>query len=127
MGLMSAKGLQTRSHNLGDGWYMTYNSTTSIIPTQIGAAMMEDFYTQVVDTAAYQISNITNTTDNLVFGFNGLNLQLSSSAPISWTWVINFAAVMLDNVSNNFAVLFSGEAYSAYWEIAAVAAVLSSL
>ena len=106
---------------------MTYDSTTSIIPTQIGAANLEDFYTQVVDSAAYQISNITNATDNLAFNFNGLSLQLSSSAPISWTWVINFAAVMLDNASNNLAVLFSGEAYSAYWEIAAVAAVLSSI
>ena len=127
MGLMSAKGLQTKSHNLGDGWYMTYNSISSIIPTQIGAARMEDFFTQVVDSAANQISNTVNETDNLAFNFGGFNLRLSSAAPISWSWVINFAAVMLDNVSNNFAAMFSGEAYSSYWEVAAVAAVLSPL
>lgn len=127
MGLMSAKGLQTRSHNLGDGWYMTYSSITSIIPTQIGAANMEAFYTQLINSTANQISDTVNETDNLAFNFNGLNLRLSSTAPISWTWVINFAAVMLDNVSTNFAALFSGEAYSSYWEIEAVAAVLSSL
>lgn len=127
MGLMGAKGLQTRSHNLGDGWYMTYNSISSIVPSQIGAAGMESFFTQVVDSAANQISNTVNETSNLAFNFNGLNLRLSSTAPISWTWVINFAAVMLDNVSTNFASLFTGEAYSSYWDIAAVAAVLSSL
>lgn len=88
---------------------------------------MEAFYTQVVNSAANQISSTVNATDNLVFNFNRLNLRLSSPAPISWTWVMKFAATMLDNVSTNFPVLFSGEAYSAYWEIAEVAAVLSLL
>lgn len=125
MGLMTSRGLQTTTRNLGDGWYMTYGLTTSIIPAQIGAANLEAFYTQVVTSAANQISTTVNTTENLAFSFKGLNLRLSSSAPISWTWVINFAADMLDNVSTDFAVLFSGEAYSAYWEIAAVTAVLT--
>lgn len=127
MGLMSGTGVQTRTRNLGDGWYMTYDSTTSIIPTQIGAAILEAFYTQVVDSAFNQIETTVNATENLAFNFNGLNLRLSSSAPISWTWVINFAADMLDNVSTDFAVLFNGEAYSAYWEIAVVSATLTLL
>lgn len=127
MGLMTSKGVQTRTRSLGDGWYMTYDSITSIIPTQIGAANLEAFYTQVLDSAAEQISNIVNATADLAFDFHGLTLRLSSAAPISWTWVINFAADMLDNVSTDFAVLFAGEAYSDYWEIAAVTAVLTSL
>ncbi len=125
MGLMSSRGVQTRSRNLGDGWYMNYDSITAILPTQLGAAALEGFYTRVVDAAAKQISNIVNATDDLAFSFNGLNLRLSSSEPISWTWIINFAADMLDNASADFAVLFNGEAYSAYWEIAAVTAVLA--
>ena len=115
----------SRVRNLGDGWYMSYDSTTSILPPQIGAANLETFYTQVVNLAANQISTVINATENLAFSFNGLNLRLSSSAPISWTWVINFAADMLDNASNNFAVLFNGEAYSYYWEIATVTAALT--
>ena len=127
MGFMSSRGIQTRARNLGDGWYMTYDSITSIIPGQTGAASLEAFYTQVVHSAANQISTTVNATEDLAFGFNGLNLRLSSPAPISWTWVINFAADMLDNVSTDFAVLFNGEAYSSYWEIAAVTAVLTVL
>ena len=119
MGLMSSTGVQTRSRNLGDGWYMNYDSITIILPTQLGAAALEGFYARVVDAAAKQISNILNATDNLAFSFNGLNLHLSSSKPISWTWIINFAADMLDNASADLAVLFNGEAYSADWEIAA--------
>lgn len=122
---MSSRPALTRTRNLGDGWYMTYDSTTSIVPTQIGAANLEVFYTQVVMSAADQISTTVNATEDLAFSFNGLTLRLSSPASISWTWVINFAADMLDNVSTDFAVLFSGEAYSAYWEIAAVTAVLT--
>ena len=122
---MTSQGAQTRSRNLGDGWYMTYDSITSIVPTQIGAAKLEAFYNQVVKLAADQISTIVNVTENLAFDFGGLNLRLSSSEPIAWTWVINFAADMLDNVSTDFAMLFTGEAYSDYWDIAAVTAILT--
>ena len=122
---MSSGGVRTR--NLGDGWFMTYDSTTSILPTQIGAANLEAFYTQVVDIAANQTSTVVNATENLAFDFNGLTLRLTSLSPISWTWVIDFAADMLDNASNEFAVLFTGEAYSAYWDIAAVTAVLTAV
>lgn len=34
---------------------------------------------------------------------------------------------MLESVSMGFTVLFEGEAYSAYWDIAAVAAVLATI
>lgn len=96
-----------------------------MVPDQIGAASLEAFYTGVVYSAANQISNTVNATENVAFGFNGFNLQLSSSAPIRWSWIIDFAADMLENVSADFAVLFNGEAYSAYWEIAAVTAALT--
>lgn len=112
---MSSKGIQTRTRNLGDGWYIAHDSMTSIIPTQLGAANLGVFYTKVVDSAAKQISTTVNATQNLAFNINGLSLRLSSPAPISWTWIINFAADMLDNVSTDFAFLFNGEAYSAYW------------
>ena len=114
MGLMSTKGLQTRNRNLGNGWYMYYDSTTAIIPTYLGAAGLEAFYAGVVDYAASQLSNVVNATENLALSFNGLSLRLSSSAPISWTWVINFAYDMLDNAGADFTMLFRGEAYSAY-------------
>ena len=150
MGLMSSKGLQTRNRNLGDGWYMYYDSTTAIIPNYLGAASLEAFYAGVVNFAASQLSNVVNATENLAINSNSLSLRLSSSAPISWTWVINFASDMLDNAITDFAMLFKGEAYSAYvrqfsdllpcvephlyiitdsesrqWEIAAVTAALT--
>lgn len=123
MGLMSSGGVRTR--NLSDGWFMTYDSTASILPTQIGAPNLEAFYTQVVDIAANQISTVVNATENLAFNFNWLTLRLTSLSPISRTRVIDFAADMLDNASNEFAVLLTGKTYSAYWDIAAVTAVLT--
>ena len=114
---MTSKGFQTRNRNLGDGWYMWYNSTIAILPTYLSAAKLEAFYAGVVDFAAGQISNVVNATNDFALSSNGLRLRLSSSAPINWSWVINFAADMLDNVSNDFAMLFRGEAYSAYvWQ-----------
>ena len=128
MGLMGSqawKGGGGKVRNLGDGWYMSYASTTSILPLQIGAGNLETFYTQVLNAAANQISTVVNATQNLAFSFNGLTLRLASAAPISWTWVINFAADMLRYAGDIFVVLFSGEAYSYYWEIAAVTASLT--
>ena len=122
---MSRSGVKARTRNLGDGWYLSYDSLTSIVPTQIAAANLEAFYTGVANAAAEKISTVVNATENLAFSFNGLTLRLSSSAAISWTWVINFAADMLDNVGTDFAVLFNGEAYSFYWDIAAVTATLT--
>lgn len=122
---MTRGGGVGKTRNLGDGWYMTYDKTTAIVPTQLGAASLEAFYTGVVNYAANQISNVVNETESVSLSFQGLGLQLSSSAPIRWTWVIDFAADMLENVRNEFVALFSGNAYSAYWEIAAVTAALT--
>ena len=119
--------MKVRTRDLGDGWYLSYDSITSLVPAQVAAANLEAFYTGVANAAAEKISTVVNATEDLAFSFHGLSLRLSSSAPISWTWVINFAADMLDNVSTDFAVLFDGEAYSFYWDIAAVTATLTLL
>ena len=126
LGLMSGSGLRVKTRNLGDGWFLSYDSVTSIIPTQIAAANLEAFYTAVINSASQQIGNVINATENLAFSLNGLSLRLASSTPISWSWVMNFAADMIENVSSDFAVLFNGEAYSGYWDIAAVTASLST-
>lgn len=106
---------------------VVYDSATSIVPTQVAAAKLQAFYTQVVLSAAKQISNIVNAAGNLAFQFGGLNLRLSSSAPISWAWVLTFAADMLDNLSTDFAMLFTGQAYSAYSDTATVITSLTIL
>lgn len=106
---------------------VAYDSATSIVPTQVAAARLQAFYTQVVLAAAKQISNIVNATANLAFQFGGLNLRLSSSAPISWTWVLNFAADMLNGLGTDFAMLFTGQAYSAYSDMATVTTSLTIL
>ena len=79
LGSRRIKGEGSKVRNLRDDWYMSYESTTFIVPPQIGAANLETFYTQVVDSAANQISTVANATENLTFSFNGLNFLLSSS------------------------------------------------
>ena len=123
---MSSVGVRTRTCNLGEGWYMNYDSTTSIMPTAIGAAKLEAFYDQLFNSAADQISSIVNATNSLAVDLGGFHLRLSSTVAISWTWVMNFAAEMLDHVSNDFATLFSGEAISGYWDLPAVQASLTA-
>ena len=129
MGLMSTTGpVRARTRDLGDGWLMTYDSLTALISVPPAVAEdLENLYTGVMDSAAEQLSNSANATDNLAFKLGSLNLRLSSQAPISWDWIIGFAAEMLDIVGSDFATLFQAQAYSSYWDLPTVAASLTAV
>ena len=127
MGLMSSSGVQSRTRNIGDGWFMTYNLLISPTSVQPAAADLESLYNGVMDSAADQIGNNVNATENLAFKYGNLNLRLDSQTPIDWTWIMNFAAEMLDNVGSDFTTLFKAQAYSSYWDLPTVAASLTSL
>lgn len=124
---MTGGGIKTRTRNLSDGWYIVFDAITSVLPAQPAAADLESFYNNVIDATAGQLSTAMNTTENLAFKFGKINLRLSSATPINWSWVINFASDMLDNISQDFAVMFNGKAYSAYWDIPPVTAVMTTL
>lgn len=130
-GLMGGStGLANRASNvrtLGGGWFMDFDTVTSVVPPQKAVADLGTFYDGIINTAADQLTKGTNGTEDVAFGFGGYNLRLSSPEPISWNWIINFAADMANSASEDFAVLFKGEAYSYYWDIAAVVAILSTI
>lgn len=119
MGLMSASGVRS----LDGGWEMTYASTTYM--DEVNFAKMETFWTNIGNKATDQISQGINETDSLTLAQGRMSLGLQSTGPISWNWVYDFAAQMLQATSDNFAALFTGEAYSNYYVIASVAVVLS--
>lgn len=128
MGLMGGStGVASNVRTLGGGWFMDFDTVTSVVPPQNAAADLGTFYDGVITTAVDQLTNGTNGTEDVAFGLGGYNLRLSSPEPISWNWIINFAADMASSVSEDIAVLFKGEAYSYYWDIAAVVAILSTI
>ncbi len=127
MGLMTSGGMKSRTRNLSDGWFMVFDAIMSVLPAQPAAADLESFYNNVINATASQLSTAIKTTENLAFKYGKINLRLSSATPINWSWVINFASDMLDNISQDFAIIFSGKAYSAYWDIPPVTAVMTTL
>ncbi len=125
--LKTEGGIKTQTRNLGDGWYMVFDAIMSVLPAQSAAASLETFYNNVINTTVSQLSTAANMTENLAFKFGEIHLRLSSATPINWSWVINFASDMLDNIRPGFAVMFNGKAYSAYWDIPPVTAVMTTL
>lgn len=123
---MARGGMRTRTRNLSDGWYMVFDAIMTLLPAQSAAASLESFYNSVINTTASQLSTAVNTTENLAFKFGEIHLRLSSATPINWSWVINFASDMLDNISPDFAIMFNGKAYSDYWDIPPVTVVMTT-
>lgn len=78
---MTGGGIKTRTRNLSDGWYMVFNTITSVLPAQPAAADLESFYNNVIDATASQLSTAMNTTENLAFKYGKINLRLSSATP----------------------------------------------
>lgn len=118
-GLMSASGIR----GLDGGWEMTFSSATYM--DQVNYEVMEAFWTGIGDTATGQISQGINETDNLALMMGKMSLRLQSDDAISWNWVYEFAAHMMQAASGEFAPLFTGVAYSDYYVLAAIAVALS--
>ena len=126
LGLMSSQGMHSpRIRSLGGGWIMSFDTITCVHPITGAAADLEEFFTRIVDSAEDQIGRAAAPAQNFAFENGGYSLQLTSPDAISWIWVVNFAEGMLDSVRNQLAVLFKGEAYSTYWDIATVVAALT--
>lgn len=124
--LMLAQGAKSpKTRSLGGGWFLTFDSVVAVDSIQPAAAELEAMYSMVIQIAAGQIGNAANATESIAFQYGSYILHVSSVDPINWTWIVNFAAEMLGSVRNQYAVLFKGEAYSYYWEVAAVAAALT--
>ena len=123
--LMAGGAKSPKTRILGGGWFLTFDSIMALDSIQPAAAEIEAMYSMVVQIAAGQIGKAADSTKNIAFQYGSYMLQLSSVDPVEWTWVINFAEEMLGSARNHHAVLFKGEAYSYYWEIAAVAAALT--
>lgn len=119
MGLMSTSGVRS----LDGGWELTYKSTTYM--DEVNFFKMESFWTSIGDMATDQISQGINKTESLALTQGHMSLRLESTGLISWDWVYDFAAEMLQATSNEFAAMFTGEAYSNYYVIASIAVVLS--
>lgn len=82
---MTSKGMQTRTRNLGGGWFIDFGSLTSVVPAQSAAGDLENLYKSVADTAADQLSTGANATEELEFTLGGYSLRLSSEEAVSWT------------------------------------------
>lgn len=124
------KGTVSRTRSLGSGWFLDFDSLTSIA-TQFqaaAAAELEGMYDSIAQLAARQLGmpgEAAAARRRIGFSYGAYKLRLESQEPIAWTWIVNFAEAMREGVGSRGAGLFGGEAYSYYWEIAAVGAALS--
>ena len=85
-------------------------------------------YDSIVQIAAGQLGKLGTAAlarRSIGFRYGAYRLSLESQEPIAWTWVVNFAEAMREGVASRGAALFRGEAYSYYWEVAAVGAALT--
>jgi len=111
---------QARVNSLDNGWYLKYDSVTELLPATDVAGPLRDFYTGVTASAADQLGAGMNATDNLAFISGPFSLELSSSEPIGWDYVINFAAGMMDMLSPQFTPMYSGEVFNTFWVLPSV-------
>ena len=123
--VMARYAKSPKTCSLGGGWFLTFDSIMAVDSMKPAAAELEAMYSMIVQFAAGQIGKAANSTESIAFHYGSYMLRLSSVDPINWTWVVNFAEEMLGNVRDHYGVLFKGEAYSYYWDIAAVATALT--
>lgn len=116
---------QARVNNLGNGWYLKYDSVTELLPTTDVAGPLRDLYTGVTASAADQLGAGMDTTNNLAFKSGPFSLELSSQEPIGWDYVINFAEGMKEMLSPQFTPVYRGEIISTFWVLPSVQVLLS--
>ncbi|KAG8527259.1 uncharacterized protein KY384_008003 [Bacidia gigantensis] len=116
---MSASGIRS----LPQGWELDFTDTTYLQGAEYNK--LESFWMSVEDLAIQQFSSTAPPRNNLALKADHLQLQLSSSGPISWMWVLDFAVSMLGAVRDQFGVLFSAEAYSNHFDLPPLSAKLS--
>ena len=106
--------------NLGNSWVLDYTSVSSLLPPQQAATSLSTFYQHIVALAAESLANGTTSMKALRYTFKSLSLSLSSSEPISWTWIIHFARRMSELADLAWVVLFDATARNAYWNFAMI-------
>lgn len=111
---------QPRVNSLGNGWYLSYDSVTELLPATDVAGPLRDFYTGVTASAVDQLGAGMNTTNNLAFKSGPFSLELSSLEEIGWDYVINFAEGMMEMLSPQFTPMYRGEVINTYWVLPSV-------
>ncbi|KAL8685559.1 MAG: hypothetical protein Q9218_007684, partial [Villophora microphyllina] len=114
-----------RVKNLGDSWMVEYDQVTSMVPVDHAAAGLSAFYKHVVEVASGQSANASAPTKTLVFTLHGLSLQLTSTGPIPWDWIVRFARAMSQSSTSSWPVLYRAKVKNAFWDVALVTAVLA--
>lgn len=114
-----------RVKNLGDSWMVEFDEVTSMLPVDRASAGLIAFYKHVVNDTSALLANDTAPVQNLVFSLHGLSLQLTSTGPIPWEWIIRFARAMSQSTISRWPVLYRAKAKNAYWNVALISAVLA--
>ncbi|KAG6990996.1 hypothetical protein G7Y79_00059g091810 [Physcia stellaris] len=127
--LATGMGTPSRTRSLGGGWYLDFDSLTSVEPSLTAPVTeLQSMYDSIVQIAAGQLGKLGTAAlarRRIGFSYGAYRLRLESQEPIAWTWVVNFAEAMREVVASRGAALFRGKAYSYYWEVAAVGAALT--
>lgn len=90
-------------------------------------AQLKGLYGGISDNAVQQLSTGGPPSKNLAFKLGKVSLQLESTDVISWSWIIDFAQKMVDEVSGGFDNFFKGDIYSTFWDLATVSVAIAAI
>ncbi|KAL9577134.1 MAG: hypothetical protein Q9212_006564 [Teloschistes hypoglaucus] len=114
-----------RVKNLGDSWVVEFDQVSTMFPVDRASLGLVAFYNHVVSETSARLANNTEPVKNLVFTLHGLSLQLTSTGPIPWDWIIRFARSMSQSTTSRWPVLYRAKVKNSYWNVALISAVLA--
>ena len=92
--------------HLGQGWWMYYDTLTSLIPWQIAAAGIENFFQSISEKANGEWLS-RDPQNYLEITKGDLKLEFYSELlPINWSFIADFANTMLHALELGFVSMF---------------------
>lgn len=115
-----------RVKNLGDSWMVEFDEVNSMFPVERASVGLIAFYNHVVNVTSARLADNTEPVKNLVFSLHGLSLQLTSTGPIPWEWIIRFARAMSQSTTSRWPILYRAKVKNSYWDVERISAVLAA-
>ena len=111
------------ARSLPQGWELSFKDTTYMQGAE--SDKLQSFWKSIDELATEQFANKSPPRTKLTLKADHLQLQLASSGPISWMWLLNFAQSMLRAVRSQLMILFDADAYSTHFKLPPITTKLS--
>ena len=97
---------QRGSHHLGQGWWLHYNTFSSLLPWHVAAEGIENFFQTIIERANGEWLS-QNPQHYLEIAKGDLKIEFYSElAPITWQFIAQYASIMCHALDLGFAAMF---------------------